>query len=529
MNRLKNSFSFLYGQFYHFLLYIIKHPVWSLVLLAGVLISYGDYAFATDYYVDSEVVINIPGTNYNWLEIGRYGLVLTRKLLGTSWYNPYYTGILMLLFLWLTGITFSYLAEKLFPRLSTSFAVLGALVFITYPTFTEQYYFHFQSAEIAFGLWLSMFAMILFYSFICEHRLISFLTAILIYVLTFSIYQSFIPMALCGYLAMFLVIVVQKDTEVSVIKRSIWGSVLHFSAAFIISQGINKLCFPASGYLNDQVVWTSGASLADSLKEVLTVCLRMFTGQGIFYTAILLIAVAFVFISFFCLYKPEAYRILLAALSAIGITITPFILTLLMGQNTAIRSQFTYSLAAVFLLFFAIQTMLDRCPSFPYGRLLAATVLLAFTVTQISTVRFIWKAHEYVADYDRETATDIMKVMYDSFAIDEGKAGTVFWGYLQPESPYDAELKGSPSYLFTSVFNLEYDMEPYCFYSTNRILGYMESMGHPFIYPNKQTWNVSQYIMEREELPAFPDERCYFNDWEAFTLHIGNCPEYYYD
>lgn len=528
MEKLKKSCSFLYEQFYHYLLYIIKHPVCSLVILAGVLISYKDYAFATDYYVDSEVVINIPGTNYNWLEIGRYGLVLTRKLLGTGWYNPYYTGILMLLFLWLTGISFSYLAGKLFPRLDTSLSTLGSLIFITYPTFTEQYYFHFQSAEIAFGLWISILAMLLFYQFVKEQHLLCFILSLPIYILTFAIYQSFIPLALCGYLAIFLAIVLQTDTELSTIKRSIFGSILHFVIAFAISQGINKLCFPASGYLNNQVIWTSGTSLVESFKGVVTACLRMLTGQGLFYTAILLIAVVSAFASFFYFHGMEAYKIILGILSVIGIAITPFILTLLMGHNTAVRSQFTYSLAAIFLLLFAAQTVFDKKPTFKYGKLLAAIILLAFTVTQISTVRFIWKAHEYVADYDRETATDVMKIMYDSFTVDTGVAGIMFWGYLQPESPYDDELVGSPSYLFTSVFNLEHNMEPYCFFSTNRILGYMESMGHRFTYPNGRTWTISSFIMKHRNPSVFPDASCAFNDLEAFTLNLGNCPEYYY-
>ena len=528
MDKLKKSLFFLYEQFYHYLLYIIKHPVCALVILIGVLLSYGNYAFATDYYVDSEVVINLPGTNYNWLEIGRYGLVLTRNLLGTSWYNPYYTGILLLLFLWLTGITFSYLADKLFPKLTTPVTTLGSLIVLTYPTFAEQYYFHFQSAEIAFGLWLSMLAMVLFYYFAAEGNLLCFFTTLPIYVLTFAIYQSFIPLTLCGYLAIFLALIIRTDTASTTVKRGIVGSILHFVIAFVISQGINKIFFPASGYLNDQVIWTSELSFMDSFRAVAASCLRMFTGQGIFYTAILLFAV--ISAAFAGLYyrNKEPYKLVLGILSVIGIIVTPFILTLLMGENTAIRSQFTYSLAAIFLLLFAAQTLFTEKPAFKYGKLLTITVLLAFAVTQISTIRYIWKAHEYVAEYDRETATDVMKIMYDSFIVDTGVAGTIFWGYLQPETPYDTELEGSPSYLFTSVFNLEHDMYPYCFYSTNRILGYMESMGHTFTYPNKRTWNISEYIMDHETLPAFPEKGCSFNDLEAFTLHLGNCPEYYY-
>ena len=155
MKKFSKAISFLYEQFYYYSLYIVKHPLCGIVMLAGILFSYSSYAFATDYYVDSEVVINLPETNYNWLEIGRYGLVFCRNLLGTTWYNPYYTGILMLLFLWLTGMTFSYVCSKLFPSLSASVITLGSLIFLTYPTFSEQYYFQFQSAEITFGLWLS--------------------------------------------------------------------------------------------------------------------------------------------------------------------------------------------------------------------------------------------------------------------------------------------------------------------------------------------------------------------------------------
>lgn len=528
MTKLKHSLCFLYEQFYHYLLYIIKHPVNAIVLLAGILAAYMPYAFATDYYVDSEVVINIPGTHYNWLEIGRYGLVISRKLLGTSWYNPYYTGILLLLFLWLAGIGFMYLADKLFPKVGTPITTLGSLVFLTYPTFSEQYYFHFQSAEIAFGLWLSMLALVLFYYFSKERNLFCFVISLPIYVLTFAIYQSFIPLALCGYLAIFLSIVIRVDTDWDTIKYSIFGSILHFVCAFVISQGINKMFFPASSYLNDQVIWTSKVSLVDAFFAVAAACLRMFTGKGIFYTAILFFAVVAAAVAFFYYRKFELSKLILGILAAVGITITPFILTLLMADKTAIRSQFTYALAAVFLLLFAIQTVMEYKPDFKYNRLLSCTVLLAFAVTQISTVRFIWKAHEYVADYDRETATDVMKVMYDSFTVDTGVAGSVFWGYLQPESPYDDEILGSPSYLFTSVFNLEHHLEPYCFYSSNRILGYMESMGHRFTYPTLRNWSVSSYIMDHRDLPTFPEAECYANDLEAFTIHLGNCPDYYY-
>lgn len=530
MKKISKAISFLYEQFYYYSLYIVKHPICGLVILAGILISYGSYAFATDYYVDSEVVINFPGTNYNWLEIGRYGLVFCRKLLGTSWYNPYYTGILMLLFLWLTGMTFSYLCSKLFPSLSVSVITLGSLIFLTYPTFTEQYYFHFQSAEIAFGLWLSILAAGMFAVFVKYKRWSCFFCTLPIYVLTFAIYQSFIPFALCCYLAIFLSLLFQKETSDSSLQRSILCSIIHFTGAFLLSQGIGNICFPSSGYLSDQVIWTENASFMDSFLAVTGTCLRMLIGQGVFYTTLLLFAVlASVAALWFCRSFP-LYQKVLGALAVIGIAATPFALTLLMGINTAIRSQFTYSLAAVFLIFFSIAIVTQKFKNLkqPLGRMAICAILLLITLAQTGTVRYIWKAHQYVADYDREVATKMMMLMYDSSIVKE-QLGTIFWGYLQPETPYDDKLQNSPSYLFTSVFNLEHNMHPYGYFSSHRILGYLESMGHTFTYPTFHNHAVSRYIMIHNNLPAFPEEGCSHNDPEGFTINLGNSPEYYFD
>jgi hypothetical protein len=526
MKKFSKAISFLYEQFYYYSLYIVKHPLCGIVMLAGILFSYSSYAFATDYYVDSEVIINLPGTNYNWLEIGRYGLVFCRNLLGTTWYNPYYTGILMLLFLWLTGMTFSYVCSKLFPSLSASVITLGSLIFLTYPTFSEQYYFQFQSAEITFGLWLSVLATGMFTLFVKQKRWSCFFCTIPIYVLTFATYQSFIPFALCSYLAIFLSLIFKENISFATLKRSIGGSVIHFSIALLLSQGIGNIFFPSSSYLTDQVIWSTEVSFLDSLLAVAGTCVRMLAGQGVFYTTLLLFSILICAVALWQYRNTPAYQIVLGTLSAIGIVATPFALTLLMGVNTAIRSQFSYSLAAVFLIFFSFEKIFNHTQLFWHR--ICKMVLLLVTLTQIATVRYIWNAHSYVADYDRETATDLMMIMYDSSIVHE-QQGTIFWGYLQPETPYDEKLQNSPSYLFTSVFNLEHDMHPYGYFSTHRVLGYFESLGHTFTYPTFHNHAVSRYIMIHNNPPAFPEDGCSHNDPEGFTINLGNSPEYYFD
>lgn len=534
MKRIKLEITALYEQFCLFFNYILKHPISALTLLLGVLISYVPYAFNTDYYVDSEVVINIPGTTYNWLEIGRYGLVFVKKILNTDWYNPYYTGVLMLLFLWLTGMVLSYLFEKLFPVLPEWMCVLGSLTFLTYPTFTEQYYFHFQSAEIAFGLLLSVISMVLLYHFVCESKRLCFVLSVPLYVLVFAIYQSFIPLALCGYLMIFLSAIVQKECDKKFYLRSILGSVAHFVLSFLISQGINRVFFSSdNGYLTEQVIWAE-SSLGESLFAILKACAAMFLGHGIFYTSLLCVALVLAIVALVLLLKRKGVAVFMwSALATLGITIIPFFLTMLLGTITSVRTQFVYPLSAIALIFMATSVFLTlgkpaSCEkAHRYARVIGTAFMLVVALSQVVTVRYIWHVHTEITDYDKEITMNLLDVFYDSFTLNDG--GTpMLWGYLQPETEHDNMISRSPSYLFRSIYNLEHDTEPYCFYSTIRALGYMESMGHKFTLPNHTTHQISTYFMGRENLADFPNEGSYTQGEGTLTLNLGNCPEYYY-
>lgn len=506
----------------------------SLFLLASVLIAYIPFAFNTDYYVDSEVIINIPGTTYNWLEIGRYGLVIVKKLLNTDWYNPYYTGVLMLLFLWLTGLVLMHLFKKLFPLLPEWMCVFGSLVFLTYPTFTEQYYFHFQSAEIAFGLLLSIVGMVLLYKFLCENNRACFILSIPIYVLVFAIYQSFIPLALCGYLMIFLSAIVQKDCDNPFFLRSILGSILHFAFSFLISQGINRIFFASgNGYLSEQVIWAEN-SIKDSIVAIIKACFSMFIGYGVFYTSILCIALVFAIITLFILLRKKGMRpFIWSILATLGITIIPFFLTMLLGTVTSVRTQFVYPLSAVALIFTATTIWLlygkpascDKAHNF--ANIIGIVFMCIVALSQVVTVRYIWHVHTEITDFDKETSMELLDTLYDSYIMNDN-GSTILWGHLQPETKYDNMIRRSPSYLFRSVYNLEHDTEPYCFYSTIRVLGYLESMGHTFTLPNHSTHRISAYFMNRDNLAVFPQEGSFAQGEGTLTINLGNCPEYYY-
>ena len=52
-------------------------------------ICYGHLVFSQIVGIDTEHVINYPGTTMQWESIGRQGLLYTKRLFGILEYNPY--------------------------------------------------------------------------------------------------------------------------------------------------------------------------------------------------------------------------------------------------------------------------------------------------------------------------------------------------------------------------------------------------------------------------------------------------------
>ncbi len=519
----------IYRQYYLFLRQLGSMPLAHIFFLAVLTITYGVQAFTMNYYVDSEVVINIPETTYNWYEIGRYGLVFTKWLLGTTWYNPFYTGLLFLLFLWLAASCFYYIGSRILPRTPKPMIAIFSMIVLTYPSFTEQYYFHYQSAEIAFGILLSFLCMGMFYLFVQHKQNLWLMLALPILVLVFAIYQSFVPFVLCSYLFIFVIVMYRSRKELKFPPKgiaTIWGAILQFVLSFACSQLIHSLFFDSEDYLSNQIIWTVEGSLLDKIRVVASVCIRMFLGEGIFYTSLLLLASILILI--FWIRRPFVSKLssVFSFLGLLGILLTPFALSLILGSNVAIRSQFTLGYAAVCLLLIAYEFGFADLTFVKLSvRRLWNTSLIVVSGTllllQLKDINTIYSINQEVRDYDYAMSTHILADLYDSYAVKD-QAPITFWGHHQAPTSQEEIVANNPSYLFLSVYNLEYDMEPYNFFSSNRILGYFESLGHTFTYPTSSSRTLSEYIIRVDNPPTFPLDGYVHLLQEAVTVNLGD-------
>lgn len=84
------------------------HSLFRLLCLI-VLMAYGIRIVHDNFFLDSELMFQFPDyARQVWIESGRFGLVLTGRLLSLSRLIPYLSGFLMALFTWCSGILLSF-------------------------------------------------------------------------------------------------------------------------------------------------------------------------------------------------------------------------------------------------------------------------------------------------------------------------------------------------------------------------------------------------------------------------------------
>ena len=201
--------------------FIRTHYLLAIGIAALLWLIYGGQAFSNYFYIDKEVFINNPGTLYNWGETGRFGLILVNRLLGMSWYNPYLGGILFLLFLWLAAMAGGYLFYLCEERLKAPFLFVFMLLFWIYPTYVELFSFQFLAFEAVLAVAFLLISDWYLTLALQEKSGFAFLASIPLVVISFGIYQSMVPLQLCLYLGIFLMLVYKQKGE----KKTIFPAI----------------------------------------------------------------------------------------------------------------------------------------------------------------------------------------------------------------------------------------------------------------------------------------------------------------
>lgn len=403
--------------------YFRRHGALVLLSMVTAFLSFGFFVFSDSIRIDTEELINTPGTTLGWLTIGRYGLVFLKRLLGLSTHHVFYSGILFFIFF----IAGANLIAFLFYHFSGKDERYPYWVFIvlycTSSIWCYQIYFSLQQAEVACAMFLiglaSLLSMRACFITFGKGSFFRLLLSGVCLVIGFGVYQALVTYYIVVCIAVFLVLLwkqyegnafilpddgVRKKENISVL-RGVGMLLVHFAVSYGIYSGIANTWFMAAGnYLTDQKGW-GRIPAVQCVKNIIKTIARVVFWRGSeyfsFYTVGAVLSLFAVVVIFRKYWSKDKLRCILNAAAMLGLLISPFLMTIYMGEFLVIRTQFALPVAAAFLGMYGAGWMPEKRKG---GKIGSVCSLLVFVTMVVQAGFCLQLAYTDQVRYEKDAA-----------------------------------------------------------------------------------------------------------------------------
>ncbi|WP_025684183.1 glucosyltransferase domain-containing protein [Paenibacillus maysiensis] len=507
MLELTRAFSELKNEYNSLIFYLKNNKLMCLVLIFFSLLAYG---FPLTHYtlsIDEEKAMFRGDRNISiWSDQGRYGISLIKLLLhyqqGNSVTNTYLAVVLLIVTAILWSYMFSELKIKESYKKQNLTGVIVSLLFVTFPSYAENIGFSMMSIELGIGWIMISIATLLTTRWVIFHAN-NYYVIISIFLVVFatSIYQSFIPVIICGVLLITLIhlnsLYIQKIniSLLQSIKMLIkYGIILLIS--LVIYKIIDKIVgafIPPSAYISNFFLWGKQDS-GVILRELIHHFEQLIFGKVIYGSAIILPSMLIIFliivIYFIRVIMNKALRntgLSMLLFSLIFVT-CPFLMSLLLGYPLQIRVNIVLPLfiASVWLLLYV--TISNRI----FGKFIIICVIYLSFYQSISVSQL------FFGDYNRyqedvKLANQIGGRIQDLNLGDFPLEPVVYVGSHKHPTRKDIIKQEVLGYSF-----FEWDDG-----NQVRISNFMRSLGYDYKFPTDQ--EIETALKESIKMPTWPD------------------------
>lgn len=314
------------------------------VFLLGI-ITYAIKLTKYSISIDTEYMINAPEALLtSWISIGRYGLVFFKRILNLVLVNIYITNIVAFLFLFISIIIWMYNIYKITNKNNKIGNILLGGIIITSPIIVEQFNFTLQCVEISLAMVLLSTAFTIINNWVNKKQknILMLIPALAFIVLSFGCYQSFVPLYILFTTFSFLLI--YKIDETITWKESIimlLKYILIFIISFVIYKGIDALILKclnisSTAYLNNQIFWGKEPKI-ETVKRIIRNVGETIVGiKNKQYNCGMLICCIMFLIHTIKNFKLKNW---ILYIDIIMFILAPFMLTILLGGGTVVRTQ----------------------------------------------------------------------------------------------------------------------------------------------------------------------------------------------
>lgn len=380
--------------------------IFNLVIVAMV---FGSRIFSNNISVDTDLMIANPYFKYNWLEIGRWGLIFFQKIFNMRWFNPYIecalAYVIIVLFLMIYCYMFDYLKSK---DRNLNYYIFSAL-FITHPIFALQWFFKLQCFEVALSILLIPISQILIFEWIDNKKKIYLIIAIILSIISFSCYQTNVILYISSALISFW-LKYENENNFKVVLEVCIKLIVTFFSAFVINTIFSKTFFIQSEYLTNSIYWGS-YSVLECLRNILTYIKEVFFGS-IIMTSIFSIMIVIFMILFLKIRKKTMFDIFRWFVIFVFL-VSPLLLAIYMGGSPFYRSQYVLPFVIAGGLTLVISMIKDAF-SVKLRKVIKGIVLVicSFTILfQTQTTLRLWYTEDVRYEQDYNMLQSIMKDM----------------------------------------------------------------------------------------------------------------------
>lgn len=459
-----------------------------------ILLSYGIKLFYYSISIDTEAIINnYTGQSNAWLSIGRFGLMLTKKIFRLVPFNPYAACFLMLCAMFVFCLTWSYLLNYLaFEKNKKSiYSCIFPIVFLTAPLFAEQFNFILQGFEVAFAIILCSLAVFFISKWIISSsNIVHLILGLGCMVWGFSSYQAILSLYISGVLACYIMIYISCKNQRIVLNKNFFklavakylGTfIFGYFSYYILNKAVSVI-YATTPYLDNSILWGK-VPVKQCVKQILQYISHTVIGDGMFYSKkFILIVLAFLIYALINLFSQNKDKILF--LLAVGaFLLSPFFLSILLGQALAPRSQFSLQFVIAFGIYFLL--LLTKNKKIHILGVVFAVFLALNQGYVVSRLLYT----DYIKYQSEVALANKISTRIENLNLGEiPKYPVVFVGSYHPINT-PLELRGDV--IGASFF--EWDaVAPYG--SNYRILGFMQTIGYPYINPTQEQIEAGKKI-----------------------------------
>lgn len=306
------------------------------------LLSYGFKIFFYSNQFDT-IQMSVKYSNILgwWTSIGRYALVITKRIFENGFFNIYFSNFLTLIMLVVCVLVWSY---TLYANTNEKSIYKGkywifGILFVTTPIMVEQISFSLQNWEVMLGYTLTGVAVWAFFKGLTSKRYY-FLISIILMTWNLGIYQNFIVIFVLGFLFIMLLRLDMMENHRQIIKVFfIFGISCVISLFFyVITCKVmqNIVGVGASGYLSESIQWFS-RPIKESIYAIIDYVKSLIFSNDTPYSSIVY---GIMFVIFFLggVLSRSKY-IFWNIIIRLGIILSPFYFALLFGNSMGMRVQ----------------------------------------------------------------------------------------------------------------------------------------------------------------------------------------------